>query len=176
MNSATKEKNTAARDGLALFFQFRLRYKELTGCRSPRAPSCVNAFAALVAEFGEERVFAALKDWVRDHGGAEELAENTHAPGDFLLQDAWELLRVAETIPRFTLLDPTSSWPPTAPEFLGGPARISSASGVSSSAQRGATHTAGESGRARQAFESLQVDAVRFPLFAGEIRRAVLKK
>jgi hypothetical protein len=176
MELAQKEKSTNARDGLEFFWRFRLRYKELTGCRAPRAPSCVTACAELFAQFGETRVFAALEQWVRVHEDAEDLAEDVNRPGDFLLEDAQEMLRAAETIPRFTLLDSPSSWPPAALGLSCGADVPQSVPGVSSPVQFGAARSVSESGRARQAFESSQLDAVRFPLFACEIRKGILEK
>ncbi len=181
MTRNSDKANQDARNELDTFGQFRLRYRELAGCRPPRAPTCVSACAALVSEFGEERVFAALQKWVSMHEQAEDLVEDTHRPGDFLLEDAREMLRTPAphgeprtappAIPHVSLIDL-------------GPGQSHATAGHLSAAvfaqPEAAVGFSAEQGTARAAPASLAIsngtEAERFPLFAREMQNLARKK
>jgi len=164
------------------FSRFRLRYRELTGCRPPRAPSCVSACAALVSEFGEERVFVALKEWVSLHEGAEDLAEDTHRPGDFLLEDAREMLctpapqaepcPAPPAIPRIVLIDFGPGQPHATAGHVSAAVFAQPEAAAGHLAQRATTCAAPADSGAPASFAGRgETGGSRLPLFARELRK-----
>lgn len=164
------------------FCRFRLRYRELTGCRPPRAPSCVSACATLVSEFGEEKLFAALQKWVSLHELVEDLAEDTHRPGDFLLEDAREILCMpalqagprpdTPSIPHISPIDFGLRGPLATADHVSAAVFAQPGAAAGHFAQHATARATPPGGAPAPLAGGGETGGSRFPLFARELRKA----